>query len=136
VVADQGFGVGLRQPFGLSTAMRPMRPNCAATICTSFEGLSESIRSEEVSTMTWMKHYATAPSAWSSYLMNGDASELDDCERQWCDEWIKSLGLGPPVECEDAGFGKRHDAFAFYPKAARCLRYTFFPVRRLSPAPS
>ena len=75
--------------------------------------------------MTWMKHYATAPSAWSSYLMNGDASELDDCERQWCDEWIKSLGLGPPVECEDAGFRKRHDAFAFYPEAARCLRYTF-----------
>ena len=72
-----------------------------------------------------MKHYATAPSAWSSYLMNGDASELDDCERQWCDEWIKSLGLGPPVECEDAGFRKRHDAFAFYPEAARCLRYTF-----------
>ena len=75
--------------------------------------------------MTWMKHYATAPSAWSSYLMNGDASELDDCVRQWCDEWIKSLGLGPPVECEDAGFRKRHDAFAFYPEAARCLRYTF-----------
>ena len=78
--------------------------------------------------MTRLKHCATAPSAWSSYLMNGDASDLDDNERQWCDEWIKWLGLGSPVECEDAGFRKRHDAFAFDPQAARCLRYTFcFP---------
>lgn len=82
-------------------------------------------KSQEVTAMTRVKHCATAPSAWSSYLMNGDASELDDNERQWCDEWIKWLGLGTPVECEDAGFRKRHDAFAFYPQATRCRRYTF-----------
>jgi len=35
--AAVGFGFGLRQPFGLSAAMRPIRANCAATICTSFE---------------------------------------------------------------------------------------------------
>jgi hypothetical protein len=33
--------------------------------------------------------------------------------------------LGSPVESEDAGFRKRHDAFAFYPQAAPCQRYTF-----------
>ena len=37
--------------------------------------------------------------------------------------------LGSPVESEDAGFRKRHHAFAFYPQAARCLRYTFFVFR-------
>ena len=36
--------------------------------------------------------------------------------------------IGSPVESEDAGFRKRHDAFAFYLQAARCQRYTFlFP---------
>ena len=53
--------------------------------------------------MQIQKLCATAPSTWSSYLMNSDASELDDMERRWCDEWIKSIGLGQPVECEDAG---------------------------------
>jgi hypothetical protein len=28
--------------------------------------------------MKRMKYFATAPSEWSSYLMNGDASELDE----------------------------------------------------------
>jgi hypothetical protein len=71
------------------------------------------------------KHYATAPSAWSPYLMNGDASGLDDVDRQWCDQWIKSVGLGLPITSENAGFCKRHDAFAYYPLAAECRRYTF-----------
>jgi len=71
------------------------------------------------------KHYATAPSAWLPYLMNGDASWLGDVDRQRCDEWIKSVGLGLPVASENAGFCKRHDAFAYYPLAAECQRYTF-----------
>jgi hypothetical protein len=82
--------------------------------------------SKEDTTMTRMKYISTAPSEWSSYLMHGDASELDEDEQQWCDDWIKSVGLGSPVECEDAGFRKRHDAFPFYPQAARCQRYIFF----------
>ncbi len=33
--------------------------------------------------------------------------------------------LGSPVESDDAGLRKRHDAFALYPQAPRCQRYTF-----------
>jgi hypothetical protein len=30
-----------------------------------------------------------------------------------------------PVANENAGFCKRHDAFAYYPLTAECQRYTF-----------
>lgn len=67
----------------------------------------------------------TAPSAWASYLINGDASGIDDSERLAADAWVKSLGFGPPVTCEDAGFVTYHDAREFLPQAADCQRYGF-----------
>lgn len=45
-----------------------------------------------------------APSAWAPYLINGDASGMDDAEQAQCDAWIERIGLGAPVTCEDLGF--------------------------------
>jgi hypothetical protein len=68
---------------------------------------------------------ATAPDAWASYLINGDASGITDEDQVQCDAWIAALGLGGPVTCEDAGFIRYHDAYAHCPLAADCQRYTF-----------
>ena len=67
---------------------------------------------------------ATAPSAWASYLINGDASGLDDGEEDAVDAWIESLGWGSPTDCEDAGFIAYHDAHQFA-LAADCQTYSF-----------
>lgn len=69
-----------------------------------------------------------APSAWASYLINGDASGLEGAEQAACDAWIASVGLGDPVGCENAGFVHYHDARAHMPLAADCQEYTFLSV--------
>jgi hypothetical protein len=67
----------------------------------------------------------TAPSFWASYLINGDASGISDDERVACDTWLAREGLGAPVDCEDAGFCKWHDALNECPFSADCQTYTF-----------
>jgi len=67
---------------------------------------------------------ATAPSSWASYLINGDASGLDDGEEAAADAWIDSLGWGAPTGCEDAGFIAYHDAHQFA-LASDCQVYSF-----------
>jgi hypothetical protein len=68
----------------------------------------------------------TAPSAWASYLINDDASGLDDQEQAQCDAWVASLAPHTyAIDCADAGFRWRHDAHAFCPLGADCQRYTF-----------
>ena len=71
----------------------------------------------------------TAPSEWASYLINGDASGLNDAEIAACDAWIDDIGVGAPVGCEDAGFINWHDARLFAPFAADCQAYTFWEVQ-------
>ena len=68
---------------------------------------------------------ATAPSAWASYLMNGDDSGLDAEEKAACDAWVESVGYGAPVDCRDAGFTHHHDAREFLPLGADCQEYAF-----------
>jgi hypothetical protein len=69
---------------------------------------------------------ATAPSYWASYLINGDCSGMEDHEVKACDAWIKRMGMGSPVSCEDAGcFMRWHDAAIECPFAADCQTYTF-----------
>jgi hypothetical protein len=68
----------------------------------------------------------TAPSAWASYLMNGDSSGIDsDNELYAIDRWVLANGGRSPIACEDAGFIKHHDAFYFCPFGADCQRYKF-----------
>jgi len=71
----------------------------------------------------------TAPSAWISYLMNDDSSGLDDDDIKAADEFIEWVGAGMPVNAEDAGFIKHHDAYQFCPYAADCQKYTFLTDR-------
>lgn len=52
----------------------------------------------------------TAPSHWASYLINGDATGLEDDDIARCDEWVDCLGLGAPVDVVDVGFMHWPDA--------------------------
>ena len=68
---------------------------------------------------------ATAPSYLASYLINGDDSGLDSAERETADSWIKRVGLGMPIGCEDAGFIWHHDARQEFPFGSDCQEYSF-----------
>lgn len=68
----------------------------------------------------------TAPSAWASYLINGDDSGISAEDKAAADAWVESVGLGLPVSCEDAGFKWRHDAYGFMPVGADCQEYAFY----------
>jgi hypothetical protein len=68
-----------------------------------------------------------APSAWACYLINGDASGIDESDVKAADAWVEFVGMGSPVSCEDYGFcgATRHDASQFCPLAADCQEYVF-----------
>lgn len=71
---------------------------------------------------------ATAPSAWASYLINGDNSGITREEQHRANQFVRHVCGGeyfPPVSCEDAGFVRMHDAYAVYPLASDCQTYTF-----------
>lgn len=71
----------------------------------------------------------TAPEYWASYLINGDFSGLSDDEKAACDRWtahlLETIGTGAPVDCEDAGFCRTHDAWSESPFSGDCQTYTF-----------
>lgn len=61
--------------------------------------------------MTTQTIEATGPSHWASYLVNGDASGIDDSERALADRFVTDCLAGLwPVDCSDAGFMWVHDA--------------------------
>jgi len=66
----------------------------------------------------------TAPSDWASYLINNDASGISTLDKKRADEWVARVGLGAPVSCEDAGYG-RHDAWVECPFFADRQTYSF-----------
>ncbi len=45
----------------------------------------------------------TLPAYWASYLINGDASGIDEADKAKCDEWHKTRDLPFPVSCGDKG---------------------------------
>lgn len=67
----------------------------------------------------------TAPSAWASYFINGDATSLEDDEIAQADAFLEWVNMEWPVSCDDAGFMHRHDAYEFCPFASDCQTYTF-----------
>jgi hypothetical protein len=67
----------------------------------------------------------TAPSAWASYLINGDDSGLEEGEKACADAWIATEGLGMPVSCDNAGFRHWFDASPHYGYSCDCQTYTF-----------
>lgn len=64
----------------------------------------------------------TAPSFWATYLINGDASGIDDKEKAEADAFVAWVGCGSPVSAEDAGFLNRPD---FGRSAGDCQAYSF-----------
>jgi hypothetical protein len=64
------------------------------------------------------------PSYWASYLINGDASGMDDDEQAQCDAFLESLPYG--FSCvdysEESDFRHSNDAGTL---AGDCLDYTF-----------
>jgi hypothetical protein len=72
---------------------------------------------------------AHAPSAWASYLINGDGSGLEADETDKAEafaDWLcgRPWSLGMIASCEPAGFMRNHDATRFGALAADCERYT------------
>ena len=70
-------------------------------------------------------HQFTAPAYWASYLINGDDSGIDYEAKKQADAFIKRIGMGSPVSCEEAGIIRHHDAFWECPMMAECQTYTF-----------
>jgi hypothetical protein len=66
-----------------------------------------------------------APSHWAPYLINGDASGLEDEDIAECDAWVATLGAVHFVSCEDYGFTRYHDAREFA-MACDCQDYTVY----------
>ncbi len=54
----------------------------------------------------------TLPAYWASYLVNGDASGLEDGEQETIDAWLSSQGnIGQCVDVsEDTWFAWRNDS--------------------------
>ena len=67
----------------------------------------------------------TAPSAWASYLINGDSSGIESIDVEQCDAWIARCDIGLPHDCNDAGFRWHHDADVECPVGADCQHYVF-----------
>ncbi|HYG24470.1 MAG TPA: hypothetical protein VEH04_16955 [Verrucomicrobiae bacterium] len=65
----------------------------------------------------------TLPASWASYLINGDASGLEDGESSRIDYWLLSHNLPSPVDCsEEAHFARSNDATQL---GGDVLEYTF-----------
>ncbi len=61
----------------------------------------------------------TGPACWAPYLINGDASGLEDAEHSYCDKVTE--GLGACVDAIDQGFLSNPD----YGLAGNCCEYRF-----------
>ena len=65
----------------------------------------------------------TLPEFWASYLINGDASGLEDGEKEEIDAFLKNENLGHCLTCSDEPFFTwRHDGGNL---GATCLEYIF-----------
>lgn len=72
----------------------------------------------------------TLPAHWASYLVNGDATGIDDDDRADCDSFLDSNpDLGPCLSCSDDPFFTRvHEGS--YGLACECLEFTFPVLER------
>ena len=77
----------------------------------------------------------TAPTDWASYLINGDASGLNNGEEEDIRSWLENMadGWGSPVDVsEEVEFRWWHSASPWI-GAADCATYTFMsPIARES----
>lgn len=66
----------------------------------------------------------TLPSFWASYLVNGDASGLDDHEIKAIDRWLDANNLSSPLGYEDVGFYWHNDGPEGH-LGGDCMGFTF-----------
>lgn len=52
----------------------------------------------------------TLPAHWAPYLINGDATGMDDSEQAECDAYMEQERLPAPVGCGESYFSWRNDA--------------------------
>ena len=64
------------------------------------------------------------PAYWASYLINRDASGLEDGEQEIIDAFLAREGLPAPVSCSDEAYFSRHND-AHTGLAGDVLEYTF-----------
>jgi hypothetical protein len=75
--------------------------------------------------MTTLEHVEyLLPTFWAGYLFNDDPSGMTDGEIRDCDDWCKTYGVTAPVNIEEHGFARYHDASA-YVLACDCSTYSF-----------
>ena len=76
-------------------------------MCESNEFFEHEEEEEEVAnTITY-----TLPAYWASYLINGDASGLEEGEQEQIDAFLEHEGLSDPLNCgEESWFAKTNDA--------------------------
>jgi hypothetical protein len=75
--------------------------------------------------------YRILPQVWASYLINGDATGIEESDRLQADEYLTRHQLPTPVSCEPVGFRRRYgnDAAELGGDAELgqdCERYTFW----------
>ena len=62
------------------------------------------------------------PAYWASYLINGDASGLDDDEQAACDKWLSRNPGAEIVDCSSEQFFSHSNDAGTLP--GDCLEYT------------
>jgi hypothetical protein len=72
----------------------------------------------------------TLPAIWASYLINGDASNLETEEQRQADKYLKAEGLRSPVGIDSEAEGFRHTNDASWmggsaSLAQECAVYSF-----------
>lgn len=73
----------------------------------------------------------TLPAYWASYLVNGDASGIDEHNKKAADEFLTKNELPSPVSCGDeTWFAKSNDAFTL---GCEVMSYDFLVEERLTP---
>ena len=69
---------------------------------------------------------AILPAHWASYLINGDASGLDDLDLLRINMVIKDMDIGLAIDAgDDQHFAKYHDAYLYGVLPCDCITYTF-----------
>lgn len=63
------------------------------------------------------------PAHWASYLINNDASGIDEFDQQAADSFLHSHKLGSPVSCSDETYFSRSNDATDY--GGVVLEYTF-----------
>jgi hypothetical protein len=83
--------------------------------------------------MTTLEHVEyLLPTFWSNYLFNDDPSDMTNDEVIDCNDWLRIHGVNAPVNIEEHGFARYHDASA-YVLACDCSNYSFLIPVEVTP---